>query len=150
AGGAEQVRDHRGAPEVGDPARERQHLRGDPGHLGDHDDRRPGASAVDGPLLAVVGEGGALEVVDGEIGPGHGAGPYCLRRMPTAPRPFRFGLQASALPGGTAATAAAGWSDLARKAEDLGFATLTVADHLDDQLAVVPAIQAAADATTTL
>lgn len=70
--------------------------------------------------------------------------------MPTAPRPFRFGLQASALPGGTAATAAAGWRDLARKAEDLGFATLTVADHLDDQLAVVPAIQAAADATTTL
>jgi probable F420-dependent oxidoreductase len=66
------------------------------------------------------------------------------------PRPFRFGLQASALPGGTAATTGESWRALARRAEDLGFATLTVADHLDDQLAVVPALQAAADATTTL
>jgi probable F420-dependent oxidoreductase len=65
-------------------------------------------------------------------------------------RPFRFGLQASALPGGTVATTGTGWRDLARRTEDLGFATLTVADHLDDQLAVVPALQAAADATTTL
>jgi probable F420-dependent oxidoreductase len=65
-------------------------------------------------------------------------------------RPFRFGLQASALAGGTGATTGPGWRDLARRVEDLGFATLTVADHLDDQLAVVPAIQAAADATTTL
>jgi probable F420-dependent oxidoreductase len=65
-------------------------------------------------------------------------------------RPFRFGLQASALPGGTAATTGESWRALAARAEDLGFAVLTVADHLDDQLAVVPAIQAAADATTTL
>ena len=64
--------------------------------------------------------------------------------------PFRFGLQASALAGGTANTTGQGWRDLARRAEDLGFAVLTVADHLDDQLAVVPAIQAAADATTSL
>lgn len=65
-------------------------------------------------------------------------------------RPFRFGLQASALAGGTATTTARGWRELAKRAEDLGFATLTVADHLDDQLAVVPAVQAAADATTSL
>jgi len=59
-------------------------------------------------------------------------------------RPFRFGLQASSPPaGGT-------WPALARRVEDLGYDVLTVADHLDDQLAVVPAIQAAADATTTL
>ncbi|MBA2280618.1 MAG: TIGR03621 family F420-dependent LLM class oxidoreductase [Acidimicrobiia bacterium] len=67
-----------------------------------------------------------------------------------AGRPFRFGVQASALPGGTGGTTAAGWRALARRVEDLGFSTLTVADHLDDQLAITPAIQAAADATTTL
>lgn len=66
------------------------------------------------------------------------------------PRPFRFGVQCSALPGGATATTGAAWRDLARRVEDLGFHTLTVADHLDDQLAVVPALQAAADATTTL
>jgi probable F420-dependent oxidoreductase len=42
------------------------------------------------------------------------------------------------------------WRALARRVEDHGFDTLTVADHLDDQLAIVPALQAAADATTTL
>lgn len=62
-------------------------------------------------------------------------------------RPFRFGIQASALPGGTDA---AGWRALARRVEDLGYATLTVADHLDDQLAPMPALMAVADATTTL
>jgi len=65
-------------------------------------------------------------------------------------RPFRFGLQASSLPGGTASTTAAGWRDLARRLEGEGWSTLTVADHLDDQLAVVPALQAAADATSVL
>lgn len=58
--------------------------------------------------------------------------------------PFRFGIQA----GGPAD--ARGWAELARKAEDLGVSTLTVADHLDDQLAPVAAIMAAASATTTL
>jgi probable F420-dependent oxidoreductase len=64
-------------------------------------------------------------------------------------RPFRFGVQCSALPGGDGDPGAR-WAALARRIEDLGFATLTVADHLDDQLAIVPALQAAADATTSL
>lgn len=65
-------------------------------------------------------------------------------------RPFRFGVQASAAPGGMAATAASAWRELARRVEGDGWAVFTVADHLDDQLAVVPAMQAVADATTTL
>lgn len=60
------------------------------------------------------------------------------------PRPFRFTVQASRLPEPGALV------PLARKAEDLGVAVLTVADHLDDQLAPVAAMMAAADATTTL
>ena len=59
-------------------------------------------------------------------------------------KPFRFGLQAAAPPPGIT------WPELARKVEDLGFATLTVSDHLDDQLALTPALMAAADATTEL
>ncbi|MBS1837172.1 MAG: TIGR03621 family F420-dependent LLM class oxidoreductase [Actinobacteria bacterium] len=39
---------------------------------------------------------------------------------------------------------------LARRAEDVGASVLTVADHLDDQLAPLAALMAAADATTTL
>jgi probable F420-dependent oxidoreductase len=65
-------------------------------------------------------------------------------------RPFRFGVQCSSVPAGAAGAAGEAWSALARRVEDLGFSTLTVADHLDDQMAVVPALQAAADATTTL
>ena len=61
-------------------------------------------------------------------------------------RPFRFGVQCSSPPSPSPAS----WAELARRCEDLGYATLTVADHFDDQLAPVPAIMAAADATTTL
>jgi probable F420-dependent oxidoreductase len=66
--------------------------------------------------------------------------------MAAAPttRSFRFGLQAKG------PVTARGWRDLARKVEDLGWSTLTVADHVDDELAPVPALMAAADATTTL
>lgn len=65
--------------------------------------------------------------------------------MPSAPpRPFRFTVQASRLPHPDALV------PLARKAEDLGVAVLTVADHLDDQLAPIAALMAVADATTTL
>jgi probable F420-dependent oxidoreductase len=42
------------------------------------------------------------------------------------------------------------WPELARTCEGLGYSTLTVADHFDDQLAPVPALMAAADATTSL
>jgi probable F420-dependent oxidoreductase len=61
-------------------------------------------------------------------------------------RPFRFTIQCSSLPDADPAS----WRALASKVEDLGYAALTVADHLDDQLATVPALMAAADATTTL
>lgn len=60
--------------------------------------------------------------------------------------PFRFGVQCSSPPDITAAR----WRDLARKVEDLGYHRLTVSDHLDDQLAPIAALTAAADATTTL
>jgi probable F420-dependent oxidoreductase len=62
----------------------------------------------------------------------------------SASRPFRFGVQASG------ATSAAEWTGLARQAEDLGYATLTMADHFDDQLAIGPALGAAAAVTTSL
>jgi probable F420-dependent oxidoreductase len=42
------------------------------------------------------------------------------------------------------------WAEQARRAEDLGYATLTVADHLDDAVGPTAALMAAADATTTL
>ena len=61
-----------------------------------------------------------------------------------APRPFRFGIQASAAP------SRAAWTEIARKVEDLGYATLTVADHLDDQFATTPALMAAAGVTSSL
>ena len=57
---------------------------------------------------------------------------------------FRFGVQAPGAPDRRA------WADLARKAEDLGYDVLSVADHLRDQFATTPALMAAADATTTL
>ena len=64
----------------------------------------------------------------------------------TAPAraPFRFGVQISSAPD------AATWRRLARRAEDLGYDTLSAADHLDDQFAPVPALVAAADATSTI
>src|SRR4029079_8597698 len=60
------------------------------------------------------------------------------------PRKFRFGVQAS--------TASSGpeWAALARKAEDLGYSSLFLPDHFGDQLHPVPAMMAAADATTDL
>ncbi len=59
-------------------------------------------------------------------------------------RPFRFGLQAK----GPADPV--GFRQLASKAEDLGWSTLTMADHVDEALAPIPALVAAAGATTTL
>ena len=59
-------------------------------------------------------------------------------------RPFRFGI--------TAPTPAAGtdWMERARRVEQLGYATLVVPDHFRDHLAPVPALLAAALATTRL
>jgi probable F420-dependent oxidoreductase len=67
-------------------------------------------------------------------------------------KPFRFGVQASGPPGGFAGGADAGdrWRELARRVEGLGYSTLTIADHLDEQWAPVPAMVSAAEATTTL
>ena len=62
------------------------------------------------------------------------------------PRTFRFAAQLSKAPDGTARS----WAEQARKAEDLGYATLLMPDHFGDQLAPTPALVAAADATTTL
>ena len=59
-------------------------------------------------------------------------------------RGFRFGVQASR------ATTAREWADLARRAEANGYDVLTMPDHFTDQLAPVPALMAAADATTDL
>lgn len=59
-------------------------------------------------------------------------------------RPFRFGVQASSAPD------ASGWSEQARRIEDLGYDTVTMPDHFTDQLAPIPALMAVADATQTL
>lgn len=61
-----------------------------------------------------------------------------------SPRPFRFGVQAFKSASRTE------WVELARKAESLGYDVLTAPDHFDDQLAPVPALMCAADATTSL
>jgi len=57
---------------------------------------------------------------------------------------FRFGVQNS-----RAATGEE-WAAKARKIEDLGYSTLFIPDHFDDQLAPMPAMMAAAAATKTL
>lgn len=62
----------------------------------------------------------------------------------TSQRPFRFGIQAS-----TAATRAE-WVSLAQRTEASGYSVLSMPDHFGDQLAPVPAMMAALDATTTL
>ena len=60
------------------------------------------------------------------------------------PRKFRFGVQL------VNAGSHRSWADAARKAEDLGYSTLLLPDHFGDQYAPVPALMAAADATTSL
>jgi probable F420-dependent oxidoreductase len=58
-------------------------------------------------------------------------------------RKFRFGVTGR---GDTMA----GWRDFARKAEALGYATLVLPDHFARQLAPIPGLIAAAQATTTI
>jgi probable F420-dependent oxidoreductase len=60
------------------------------------------------------------------------------------PRPFRFAVTARWAGSGTR------WRDVARRAEDLGYDVLLVTDHMGAQLAPIPALMAAADATTRL
>ena len=60
------------------------------------------------------------------------------------PRPFRFGVSAHGSKSRTE------WRDIARQAETLGYSTLLLPDHLGDQLSPIPALVAAADATSTL
>jgi probable F420-dependent oxidoreductase len=60
------------------------------------------------------------------------------------PRPFRFGVSLHGSKSGTELR------DIARHAEELGYSTLLLPDHLGDQLSPVPALVAAADATSTL
>ena len=59
-------------------------------------------------------------------------------------RGFRFGVQVSK------ETSAKGWAELARRTEAAGYEVLTMPDHFTDQLAPIPALMAAANATTTL
>jgi probable F420-dependent oxidoreductase len=59
-------------------------------------------------------------------------------------RPFRFGIQASK------AGSRKEWVELAKATEDHGFSSLTMPDHFTDQLAPVPALMSAADATKNL
>ena len=58
--------------------------------------------------------------------------------------PFRFGVQAAVAPTMSA------WRDQARLAEDLGYSTLYVPDHLDAQFEPLVAMTVAAEATSTL
>ena len=58
--------------------------------------------------------------------------------------PFRFGVYASVTPTMSA------WRDQARMAEDLGYSSLYMADHLDGQFGPLVAMTVAAEATSTL
>jgi probable F420-dependent oxidoreductase len=58
--------------------------------------------------------------------------------------PFRFGVQLS-----NAASSAA-WRDTARRIEGLGYSTLFIPDHFEDQYGPLVALTVAAEATTTL
>lgn len=64
----------------------------------------------------------------------------------TAPRPrrFRFGVLVGGLSSG------GNWATVARGAENIGYSTLVMPDHLNEQLSPIPALAAAATATTTL
>jgi probable F420-dependent oxidoreductase len=58
--------------------------------------------------------------------------------------PFRFGVQLSK------SGSAAAWRATARKIEELGYSTLFVPDHFDDQYGPLVALTVAAEATTSL
>jgi probable F420-dependent oxidoreductase len=58
--------------------------------------------------------------------------------------PFRFGVQLSNAPSGAA------WRDLARRIEGLGYSSLFIPDHFEDQFGPLVALTVAAEATTDL
>ena len=60
------------------------------------------------------------------------------------PRPFRFGVSVHG------SKSRAEWRRIARQAEESGYSTLLLPDHLGDQLSPIPALVAAADATSML
>ena len=131
-------------PSVDHPAGEAGDRGRDAGHLGHHDDRGALALPVDRPFLAAEGEGrpgksssrsrrhrvtlaGPMSCRSGRPRRGHDC-PSAAPVSPTATVPLhRAGLP----PARTPTTL----RPLARKAEDIGVSVLTVADHLDDQLA---------------
>jgi len=59
-------------------------------------------------------------------------------------RPFRFGATGGKTPSGKA------WRELARKAESLGYSSLFLPDHFNDQVSPLPALAMAAEATERL
>lgn len=59
-------------------------------------------------------------------------------------RPFRFGVQTKS------AASRAEWIELIHKIDDLGYHSVTMPDHFDDQLAPAVALMAAADASERL
>jgi probable F420-dependent oxidoreductase len=59
-------------------------------------------------------------------------------------RSFRFGVSVHGV------RSRKEWVELARQVEDLGYSTLLMPDHLGEQLSPIPALVAAADATSTL
>src|SRR5580658_11329550 len=58
--------------------------------------------------------------------------------------PFRFGIQLSKAETGAA------WRSTARRVEELGYSTLFIPDHFEDQFGPLVALTAAAEATSTL
>lgn len=64
--------------------------------------------------------------------------------MADQPKPFRFGAKA------VKAGSAKEWIDIVRQVEDLGYVSFHMDDHFGSQLGVVPALMAAADATSSL
>jgi probable F420-dependent oxidoreductase len=64
----------------------------------------------------------------------------------SAEHPFRFAVQLSR----PTEHSARAWSELAKRAEDLGFSALLMPDHFGEQLAPLPALVAAAGATERL
>jgi probable F420-dependent oxidoreductase len=68
----------------------------------------------------------------------------------TASPPFRFGVQLGIDSDWPLLTTPRAWRDLARQVEDLGYSSLLLADHFRNTFAPIPALVAAAEATSTL